>query len=145
MTPTMMKVSEDEIAWVNMQLEAAKMLVKAFSPEDAGKDLTLTILDKAFTAWTATAPTDVQQINDVMDIAGVVFGQKMVDNLGLNWVIAKDQNGVDLAVFGYPNKGDVLFYPVKMIAKGFEGKETNFIEKLYNNIDQQLLALFTRF
>jgi len=145
MTPTIMKVSEEEIAWINMKLNAAKLFIKAFSPDDAGKEITLPILDKAFTAWMETAPTDVQQINDVIDNVGIVFGQKLVDNLGLNWVIAKDQNGIDFAVFGLPNKGDVLFYPVNIIAKGWERKETNFIENQYINIEQQILALFARF
>jgi len=145
MTPKIVKANEEEIAWINMKLEAAGLFIKTFSPDDAGKEITLTILDKAFTAWMATDPTDVQQINEVLDNVGIVLGQKIVDNLGLNWVTAKDQNDVDLAVFGYPNKGDILFYPVKLIAQGFERKETNFIENLYINIDQQLLALFTRF
>ena len=145
MTPTILKVNEEEIAWIKMQLEAAKMFIKAFSPDDAGNKITLTILDRAFTAWMATTPTDVQQINEVMDNVGIVVGQKLVDDLGLNWVVTKDQNGIDLAVLAYPNKGDVLFYPIKLIAERVERRETNFIENLYNNIDQQLLQLFARF
>lgn len=145
MTPTIIEVNEEEIAWINMKLKAAKLFIKAFSPDDAGKEITLTILDRAFTAWMATAPTDVQEINEVIDNVGIVFGQKLVDNLGLNWVIAKDQNGIDLAVYGLPNKGDVLYYPANIIAKSWERKETNFIENLYINIEQQILALFSRF
>jgi hypothetical protein len=145
MTPTILKVNEEEIAWINMKLEAAKMFIKAFSPDDAGKEITLTILDRAFTSWMATTPTDVQQINEVIDNVGIVVGQKLVDDLGLNWVVTKDQNGIDLAVLAYPKKGDVLFYPIKLIAERVERRETDFIENLYNNIDQQLLQLFARF
>lgn len=145
MLPTIMKVTEEEIAWINMKLEAAKIFIKAFSPDDAGKEITLTILDKAFSVWMATAPTDLQQINDVIDTVGIMFGQKMVDSLGLNWVIAKDPHDIDFAVFGYPNKGDVLFYPVKLIAERWERKEANFIENLYQSIEQQILVLFSRY
>ncbi|MGD0174960.1 MAG: DUF3806 domain-containing protein [Anaerolineales bacterium] len=145
MTPTIMKVNEEEIAWINMKLEAAKLFIKAFSPDDAEKEITLTILDRAFTAWTATTPTDVQHINEVIDNVGIVVGQKLVDDLGLNWVVTKDQNGIDLAVLAYPNKGDILFYPVKLIAERVERRETNFIENLYKNLEQQLLQLFARY
>jgi hypothetical protein len=145
MLPTIMEVTEEEIAWIKMKVEAAKLFIKAFSPDDAGKEITLTILDKAFSVWTATAPADLQQINDVIDTVGVMVGQKMVDNLGLKWVIAKDPKDIDFAVYGYPNKGNVLYYPVKLIAERWERQETNFIENLYQSIEQQILVLYSRY
>jgi hypothetical protein len=143
MTPTIMKVNEEEIEWIKIKLKAAKLFIRTYLPDDKESEITLTMLDRAFTVWIATIPTDVQQINEVIENVGIVFGQNIVDNLGFNWVITKDQNHIDLAVFGFPNKGDVLYYPVKIIAEGWERKETNFIENLYKNIEHQILKLIT--
>jgi hypothetical protein len=143
MTPTIMKVNEDEIEWKNMKIGAAKLFAKTYLPDDKENEITLTVLDMAFALWIATNPTDVQQINEVIENVGIVFGQKIVDNLGFNWVITKDQNNIDLAVFGFPNKGDVLYYPVKIIAEGWKRKETHFIENLYKNLEHQIMTLFT--
>ena len=143
MTPTIMKVSEEEIEWINMKIKAAKLFIGTYLPDEGENEITLAVLDRAFTLWIATIPKDLQQINEVIENVGIVFGQKIVDGLGFNWVITKDQNNIDLAVLGFPNKGDVLYYPVKTIAEGWKSKDTNYIENLYKNLEHQILTLFT--
>jgi len=71
----------------------------------------------------------------------VAFGQSLVDGLGLAWVIATDQHGADLAVYGLPGKGDVLIYPANFVAKRWERRETNFLEKSYAQIARDLQSI----
>jgi hypothetical protein len=132
------ELNDKEVEWINNQLEEAKLFIKIFSPEDEGKEIKLAILDKAFGAWIATKPTDIQQINGTINKVGIAFGQKMVDNLGLKWVIATDRYGTELAVYGYPKRGDVIIYPANFIAKRWERKESNFIEQAYKNIEKEI-------
>ena len=80
-------------------------------------------------------------MNEVINCVGVAFGQILVDGIGLKWVIATDHHGSDLAVYGLPNAGDVLIYPVNFIAKRWERREVNFIEASYQKIERQVRAI----
>ena len=52
----------------------------------------------------------------------------------LKWVIATDEHGGDLAVFGLPGAGDVLVYPANFVAKRWERRETDFLVRSYGEI-----------
>src|SRR5580765_6587259 len=104
-------LSESETAWVKNQLENALKFVESFSPRDADKPLTLAALDRAFAAWIASEPAERDLINAVINYVGIAFGQALVDGIGLKWVIATDDEGSELAVYGFPGRGDVLVYP----------------------------------
>lgn len=66
----------------------------------------------------------------------------MVDGIALKWVIATDEQGSELAVYGFSGRGDVLIYPANFVAKRWERRETNFLEKAYQQIGQEVLAVF---
>jgi hypothetical protein len=138
MKPKLISPNEKEFKWIKTQLESDKVIIEKYSPDDAEKEITLSILDKAFRTWMSTSPTDITQINEVINAIGITLGQKMVDNLGLNWVIASDPYGTELAVYGFPKEGEFLIYPANLIAKRWERKEINFIEKTYKDIEQQI-------
>jgi hypothetical protein len=135
------KLSAKEEAWVAEQLEGAGKFVDAFSPEDAGQSLSLGSLDRAFAGWLATAETDSTVINGAINCVGIAFGQILVDGIGLKWVIATDEHGTDLAVYGLAGKGDVLVYPANFVAKRWERRETQFLERSYGQIAEQVAAV----
>jgi hypothetical protein len=132
------QLSEKERRWVASQIEGAGKFVDAYSEPDAGQPLTLAALDRAFAAWLATNETDNQLVNAAINCVGIAFGQILVDGAGLNWVIATDQNGTDLAVYGLPGKGDILVYPANFVAKRWERRETNFLQASYSQIVEQV-------
>lgn len=134
-------LTDKERAWVALQIEGASKFVDAFSPTDAGQPLTLAALDRAFAAWLGTETADNQLVNGVIHCVGVAFGQFLADGVGLAWVIASDENGSDLAVYGLPGKGDVLVYPANFVAKRWERRETNFLETSYQQIAEQVQAV----
>src|SRR5215469_1561875 len=135
-------LNESETAWVKTQLENALRFVESFLPEDTGNPLTLAALDRAFAAWIASEPTETDLINAVINYVGIAFGQALVDGIGLKWVIATDDQGSDLAVYGFPGHGDVLVYPANFVAKRWERRETTFLEGAYEQIAKDIRGVF---
>jgi Domain of unknown function (DUF3806) len=135
-------LNESEASWVRTQLENASRFVDGFSSEDADKPLTLAALDRAFAAWIASEPVDTDLINAVINYVGIAFGQALVDGIGLAWVIATDEQGSELAVYGLPGRGDVLVYPTNFVAKRWERREANFLEQAYGQIGHDVAMVF---
>lgn len=53
-------------------------------------------------------------------------------------VIAEDEHGTGLVVFGLPGQGDVLGYPANLVAKRWERREANLIGLLFHEIANQV-------
>jgi hypothetical protein len=127
-------LNASEQDWVKAQLENAAKFVEAFSPADSQQALTLAALDRAFAAWLASQSHHVDMINSIINYVGIAFGQSLVDGIGLQWVVATDKDGSELAVYGLPGRGDVLVYPANFVAKRWEQRETDFLEDGYQKI-----------
>lgn len=135
-------LSKAEELWIRAQLANAEKLVEAFSPSDVAQPLTLSALDRAFAAWLdSNASADVALANQIINYVGVAFGHKLVEGLGLNWVIATDEHGAEVAVYGLPGRGDVLIYPTNFVAKRWERRETGFLEESYRRIARDIERL----
>ncbi len=141
MTPKIEQPTDKEHAWIAAQLQGATKLVDIFLPEAAGQPLSLSALDEAYAAWISDNPEATQIINAVINRVGVAFGQFLVEGTGLSWVIATDEHGSDLAVYGLPGRGDVLVYPANFVAKRWEQRETHFLESSYHQIAERVRTL----
>ena len=141
MDQTIAELTAKEVEWVASQQESAATFVRTTSPSDAARPLSLAALDRAFKAWIAQDPTDVNEITAVINAVGVAFGQHLVDGVGLKWVIASDEHGTDLAVYGFPGAGDVLVYPANLVAKRWERRETDFLETIYGEMSSRILSV----
>jgi hypothetical protein len=108
MDQTIADLTPAEQDWVAQQQQAATRFVSTASARDVDEPATLADLDLAFKTWITKEPTDADEINRVINAVGVAFGQYLVDGAGLRWVIATDQHGSELAVYGLPGAGDVL-------------------------------------
>jgi uncharacterized protein DUF3806 len=82
----------------------------AFLPRTPAHHSPLAALDRAFAAWLPSEPA-AAEINAIINCVAIAFGQALVDKAGLQWVVATDEHGAELAVHGLPNRGDVLVYP----------------------------------
>jgi hypothetical protein len=98
-------------------------------------------LDRAFAAWLPECGDDATQLNAVINIVGVQFGQILVDSVGFEWTIAKDAQGTDLAVRALPGRGDVLIYPANFVAKRWQRRESNFLVAAVHTIREQVAAV----
>jgi len=141
MDQTISELTEAERSWISAQLEGAVRLIDKFSPRDAGQPLRLAGLDRAFAAWIASEPTEDQAINETINFVGIAFGRCLVEGIGLKWVIATDQYGSDLAVHGLPGTGDILIYPANFVAKRWERRETNFLERSFRDIEHDVAEI----
>jgi hypothetical protein len=137
-------LNASEEAWVKDQLDSATKFVEGFSPADAQQLLTLAALDRAFATWLASESNQVDAVNAIINYVGIAFGQRLVDGLGLKWVVATDQQGSELAVYGLPGHGDVLVYPANFVAKRWERREANFLEDAYERIARDVRAVSDR-
>lgn len=134
-------LNQNELLWIRSQLENASKFIERFSPSDSGAPLTLAALDRAFAAWLASEPAPAD-INGIINCVGIAFGQALVDSIGMQWVVATDEYGTELAVYGLPNRGDVLVYPANLVAKRWERRESNCLEESCRRIaaDVQTVA-----
>lgn len=144
MKPKISPINASEAAWIKIQLGNAVKFVEGFSPKDSERPLSLSALDRAFAAWLASKLTDTDLINAVINYVGIAFGQALVDGIGLEWVIATDEQSSEIAVYGFPGRGDVLVYPASFVAKRWERREVNFLENVYQQISHDVRELFKK-
>jgi hypothetical protein len=138
--------NEKEHAWIAEQLERASEFVNTFLPPTAAQPSNLDALDAAFATWMASGvASEPFTANAVINCVGIAFGQSLVEGLGLSWVVATDDHGTELAVYGLPGTGDVLVYPANFVAKRWERGETDFLAELYRRIENDVKALAQQF
>jgi hypothetical protein len=135
------EITQKEKAWITKQLASASGFVNAYRPDHGGRPVTLGALDTAFSAFLDSKPTDPDTINAIINVVGITFGQFLIDGLALRWVIATNEEGSDLAAYGSPDRGDVLIYPANFIAKRWERRQANFMERSYFQIAEQVRAV----
>ncbi len=136
--PTFSPLTEKERVWLDAQLGTLPLFVEAYAPDDAGRAITLSTLDRVFAAWSALGVRDNIQVNAAINIVGIRFGQFLVDEAGFSWVIATDKAGSELAVLALPDRGDVLIYPANFVAKRWERGETDFLVGGFEVIRKQI-------
>jgi len=140
--PTIDPVNSKEQAWIKAQLEHAERFIVEFAPENMAESLTLEKLDLAFRRWRERqVQPEASEINAVINAVGVAFGQCLVDGLGLKWVIATDEAGSDLAVYGLPGTANVIVFPANFVAKRWERGESGFLTSAYKTIERDVMRL----
>jgi hypothetical protein len=126
------QLEDSEWRWIRSSLEGVKLLVSQYSPSDGSQPITAGVLDRTWAAWLATlgpkGTNDVNQINYVINTIALTFGQLIVDNYGFQWVVSPGENGYDMAVLALPGKGDVVSYPLHVVAGRWPNRETFFLE-----------------
>ncbi len=143
MDTTVTRLTDAEQTWVDQQPAGAARFVEDYGSmrSTAG----LEALDHAWAAWLDRQLVDPEDPNTVINAVGVALGQTLVDALeGFEWVIAEDDEGTDLAVFGMPGEGDVLVYPASLVAKRYEAREPMFLQSTRDAIVEQVRRLRAR-
>ncbi len=126
------QLEDSEWQWIQSSVEGAKLLVSQYSPNDGGQPITAAVLYRTWAAWLATlgpsGTNDGNQINTVINTIGLTFGQLIVDNHGFQWAVSPGENGYDMAVLALPGRGDVVSYPLHVVAGRWPNRETFFLE-----------------
>ena len=135
MTP----LSDDERAWVSVQLEAARQFVADYG---STRTMDLATLEHAWASWLDRQAVDPEDPEPVLNAVGVYFGQSLVDSLdGFGWVHTEDEAGVDLAVYGLPGAGDVLIYPASVVAQRYDRRDASFLVSGLDKVLQQIAEM----
>jgi hypothetical protein len=136
--PIFQQITDAERQWIEGQLAAAASFVAQYSSQQ--QDLSLEVLDQAWSAWMATSATDINEINNAINCVGIPFGSMFVATGEFEWCIATDDWGTDLAVRALPGRGDILIYPSDFVSKRWETPTTNFLADAFPRIMDHVSA-----
>lgn len=128
------QLTAGEHEWIEQQIAIAREFVqRTLNKETEGLPSTED-LDQAFNSWLHSLSHDPSDANSVINCVGIAFGQHLVDITPLEWVIASDEYGTELALYALPGQGDVLVYPQNFVAKRYESNVGIFIVESVNQI-----------
>lgn len=71
-------------------------------------------------------------MNALVNAVGIAFGEHLARAGNLDWVIATDAKGSDLAL--HSQYGDTLVYPANAIAKRVVEGEMGFVRSLHDGL-----------
>ncbi len=128
MAPTIEPLNAGEVAWRAQQLETARRLAEILTGESEPLP-SLERLDAVIASWRAQAGSSSRDVNLLVNAVGIAFGEHVARDTGLEWVIATDQWGADMALHGQP--GDVLLHPKSAVAKRITAGECGFTTPLH--------------
>ncbi len=128
------QLTAGEHEWIEQQIALAHEFVQRTLNKDTEGLPSPEDLDQAFDSWLNSQLHDPSDANSVINCVGVAFGQHLVDSTALEWVIASDEYGTELALYGLPGQGDILVYPQNFVAKRYEAKVGIFIVESVNQI-----------
>jgi len=102
----------------------------------------VTGVEHAWASWLDRQNVDPADPEPVINAVGVYFGQVVIEALtGFGWVVAEDESGTDLAVFGLPGAGDVLIFPASVVAQRYESRDGFFLQSGRDEIVGQVRAI----
>jgi hypothetical protein len=128
--PRVEPLAPTEEAWRDNQVALAAALVAGYLGVEVEQP-TLGQLDDVLESWRndATPPLDA---NDITLAIGCALGRLLEQSAGLDWVIATDEQGSDLALHG--KVGDILIYPTGSVAKRIVAGDVRFVEWLHDSL-----------
>jgi hypothetical protein len=131
LAPEVEALRPGEIEWRDQQLAVAGLLAQRYcgAPPDVVPSAQL--LDDIVVGWLDDDDSRVD-VNVVVNAIGIAFGTHLAAATGLNWVIATDEHGSDLALHGQP--GDIMVYPANAVAKRVVASERRFVVSLLGDM-----------
>lgn len=138
MKPTIEKLNADEREWLESKIDSAPAFVAAWSELTK---VSLESLDRAYSSWSRTVTDDTDEVNEVINVVGLAFGDILVRELGFKWVVSTDDCGTELAILALPGRGDFMVHPADFVAKRWERDETHFFVSSFAEIRDRLAAV----
>ncbi len=132
------QLTSAEQEWISQQIAVAKEFVSKILGEDVTELPSPEKLDRAFNAWLNSPSHNPADANFIVNCVGTAFGQHVVNTTPLRWVIATDNYGTELAIYGLPGTGDILVYPQNFVAKRYEAKVGTFIVESIKQIQTEV-------
>jgi hypothetical protein len=134
--------NEAEQRWIAANLRRALLLGRDHGDPATSTEPSLSALDRAWVAGCAELRETNGDPNPLIQALGIALGQRLVDTHDLSWVVATDALGTEMAVYG--EVGEVLVYPLNLVAKRWQRTEGAFLAALTAAMDADLKALRAR-
>ncbi len=139
MTPRIEPIGDGERKWIEAHLRIARSFVAGYAQVQIETE-TLPTPEALDASWSAWLPHwERHDPNNIINAVGVAVGEHFIAELGMQWVLATDEYGTELAVHGEPN--DVLVFPANLVAKRFESRTTGFIVRLLGQMCEDIRRL----
>jgi hypothetical protein len=125
-----------ELAWVAGYVGMAERLAAARlgTTGPPGVDE----LDALWAGWLEASPR-AEEANDMVHAVGLAFGQRLVDELGMRWMVVTDEYGTEMAA--HEPRGNMLVFPANVVAKRWDSRETGFLRPIYDDAAAKLAQL----
>ncbi len=131
--------NEAELRWIAANLRRAVHLARDHGDPATSTEPSLAALDRAWVAECAELARAKGDPNPLIQAIGIAFGQRLVDRHGLEWVVATDALGTEMAVYGAKN--ELLVYPLNLVAKRWQRTEGAFLVALAEEMDAGVESL----
>lgn len=133
---TYLELNDHEKDWLSKNLSAVKGITQSTLGKDDPDWLQPGKLDQAYAAWYATHDLETEDPNPLINAFGMAFGEYLVREHQLNWVIVQEKDRAELAVHG--ESGEILLFPPNLVAKRYEKGMVDFLEPLSLEIGQSI-------
>ena len=127
------RVSEQERQQFVLWAKEAKSFLNAYTTPQSSNELKQ--YDEAFKAW---QDSDSRQHSDedVINLIGAYLGQKLIEDLEMEWVLVEDEYGRDYAV--RHNEVEVMGFPFSTVMKRVEDNKYDFVHGVYHVLRHRL-------
>lgn len=114
-------LNQAELAWIGEHLN-----VLAEAGVDVANARQLSAhYDALLADWLSVSEHQRPDPNPLINLIGLGLGECLTRQTGLSWVVASDDAGTEIALYG--QVGDVLIYPTNAVAKRWVAGQAGFI------------------
>jgi hypothetical protein len=114
--PAIEPLTAEEIAWVRSNIAGLIQDVRLNDIEDLGRHY-----DELLDAWVRLDESRRPDPHEIITQIGLGFGQYVADRAKLDWTVATDEHGPEIAL--HRVRGNVLIYPTDVVAKRWAAQE----------------------
>lgn len=129
-------LNDAEKRWMAGHQMRALMLGRAHGDAATATAPSFAALDRAWVAEGALLRESGGDPNPLIQALGIALGQHLVDHHKLDWCVATDSFGTEVACYG--KSGDVLVYPLNLVAKRWQRSEGSFLVALVKSMDEDI-------
>jgi hypothetical protein len=122
--PVLEPLTTAEVDWVRSSIaELAEQDVRLGDIDDLGRHY-----DEMLNAWVRLNESQRPDPNAIINQIGLAFGQYVADQARLDWTVATDSHGTEIAL--HRARGNVLIYPTDLVAKRWAAHERHVLPAL---------------
>ena len=126
--PTLERLTNDEIDWVRSNIAGlAEQDVTLGDIDDLGRHY-----DELLAVWLRLSEAQRPDPTTVTTQIGLGFGQYVADHAKLDWAVATDDLGAEIAL--HRARGNVLFYPTTMVAERWAAHDLGVLPALARHL-----------